>query len=256
MNRIEAFIHSVYAHVKDVKEVDELKMEMKTHLLEAVEELKAEGKSEEEAVTIALERFGDEGMLQGKVAEYFRMPRMFSVNLLRTAIGFAVLGILIGCMFAFNEYRLLSQRIHVAESVLYALDADQELSEAGKTLIIEQAVKASQIVYLTIFQRDSDSSSKEAFKYQNPKPFKSMMYLNGMAGTVYSNGKWSVDINYEHFYLAWINAIVTCFVVYWVLFAIWAMIQAYKHHRLHALWMVAFSLFNVPAYLAYRASLR
>ncbi|WP_276316373.1 permease prefix domain 1-containing protein, partial [Paenibacillus artemisiicola] len=46
MKRIEEFITSVYAHVKD-KEANELKTEMRTHLLEAVEELKAEGKSEE-----------------------------------------------------------------------------------------------------------------------------------------------------------------------------------------------------------------
>ncbi|TMV42900.1 hypothetical protein FE783_36810 [Paenibacillus mesophilus] len=255
MKRIDEYVSSVYAHV-DGNEAKELKEEMRVHLLEAVEELKEEGKSEEEAVSIALERFGDEQLLRRKVVEHFRVPRVFSVNLLRTAIIFAVLGILIGCIFAYNEYRLLYQRESVEEFTLSVLNADREISEGDKEIIVEYVEKAPQVKNLYIYPENSDSYFKEAFEYQNPKPFKHIMYLNGMAGKAYSNGSWIVNINFEHFHLAWINAIVICFVVYWVLFAIWAMIQAYRHCKLHPLWMVAFSLFNVPAYFVYRASLR
>jgi cytochrome c-type biogenesis protein CcmH/NrfF len=59
MKQIEAFVDSVYQNVGgNEKEIQELKAEMKNHLLEAVDELKKEGKSEQEAIDIAIDRFG------------------------------------------------------------------------------------------------------------------------------------------------------------------------------------------------------
>ncbi|MGG4471521.1 hypothetical protein ABER68_26430, partial [Paenibacillus alvei] len=40
-------------------------------------------------------------------------------------------------------------------------------------------------------------------------------------------------------------------VVYWVLFAIWAIINSYHQRRLNAGWIISFSLFNVLGYLIY-----
>jgi hypothetical protein len=256
MKRIDEYVNSVYAHI-DGNEAKELKEEMRVHLLEAVEELKAEGKLEEEAVSVALERFGDERMLKGRVAEYFQVPYIFSVNLLRTAIVFAITALLIGGLFAFNWLRQNDQEERVMQSALSVLKANHEISEADKKLIVEySSSEAPQIKTLEIRPYSADVKDKEGFTYHNPKPFKHIMYWNGMAGRAASNGTWVVDIGYEHFELAWINAIVVCLVVYWVLFAIWAMIQAYRNRRLHVLWLVAFSLFNVPAYIIYRSSMR
>ena len=51
MKQIDEFVNSVYQHVGgNKKEIQELKAEMKSHLLEAVHELKTEGKSEQEAI--------------------------------------------------------------------------------------------------------------------------------------------------------------------------------------------------------------
>lgn len=255
MKRIDEYVNSVYAHI-DGDEAKELKEEMRVHLLEAVEELKLEGKLEEEAVSIALERFGDERMLRGRVAEYFRVPNIFSVNLLRTAIVFAIAALLIGALFTFNWLRQHDKEERVMQFALSVLNADREISEADKQLIVDYATsEAPQIKTLEI-RPIANVNDKEGFIYHNPQSFHHIMYWNGMAGRAAGKGTWEVDIRYEHFELAWINAIVVCLVVYWVLFAIWAMIQAHRHCRLQAFWMVAFSLFNVPAYLVYRASLR
>ncbi|UYZ11553.1 permease prefix domain 1-containing protein [Brevibacillus sp. WF146] len=57
MKQIEAFVDSVYQHVgRNEQEIQELKDEMKSHLLEAFDELKREGKSEQEAIAIAIDR--------------------------------------------------------------------------------------------------------------------------------------------------------------------------------------------------------
>lgn len=246
MKRIEEFINSVYARVDDGQEAMELKTEMRTHLLDAVEELKAEGKSEQDAISIALERFGDERMLSGRITEYFMVPRIFSVNLLRIAIIFAIAGLLIASLFAFNEFRQNNELERVMQGILSELNTDQEISEADKIKIVEFAQSSPDIKRIKISPDYNSTIDNEGFTYNHPKPFKHIMYWNSTAGTTATNGTWRVDTSYEQFDLAWINMIVVCLVVYWVLFAIWAMIQAYRHRRLHALWMVAFSLFNVP----------
>lgn len=61
MKRIEEFVDSMYLNVEgNQQEIHELKAEMKNHLLEAVYELKAEGKTEQQAITMAIKRFGEE----------------------------------------------------------------------------------------------------------------------------------------------------------------------------------------------------
>lgn len=246
MKKIDEYVNSVYTHV-DGNEVKELKEEMRTHLLEAVHELKAEGKSEKEAINIAIEHFGDGQMLRGKITEHFRLPRVFSVNLFRTAIIFAVLSILIGCVFAFNEYRAFTQRANIAQYTLAVLD-DGGFNETNKELIVEYVKEASQLVSLDIYQRDTQEL---AFEYQNSESFKDVPYINGMGGKVYDNQSWAVDILYEHFHLAWIYAIAVSLTIYWVLFTIWATINAYRHRRLNAGWIIAFALLNVVGYLIY-----
>ena len=186
-------------------------------------------------------------MLRREIAEHFRLPRVFSVNLLRTAIIFAVLGLLIGCIFAFNEYRSFTQRTNIAQYTLALLD-EGRISEANKELIVEYAKESSQIISLDIYQRDTQEL---AFEYQNSESFKDIPYINGMAGKVYDNPNWAVDILYEHFHLSWIYAIAISLTSYWVLFTIWAIINVYHHRRLNAGWVITFALLNVVGYLFY-----
>ncbi len=39
--------------------------------------------------------------------------------------------------------------------------------------------------------------------------------------------------------------------VFWVLFTIWATINAYHHRRLNAGWVIAFAFLNIVGYLIY-----
>ncbi|WP_423251548.1 permease prefix domain 1-containing protein, partial [Priestia megaterium] len=52
MKKINQFVDSIYSDVSG-KEAEEMKEEMRTHLIETVEDLKLEGKSEKEAIEIA-----------------------------------------------------------------------------------------------------------------------------------------------------------------------------------------------------------
>lgn len=61
MKKVEDYVNNLYTGVdpKD-PEIKELKEEMKVHLIESVKELQREGYSEEEAMELAIERFGGE----------------------------------------------------------------------------------------------------------------------------------------------------------------------------------------------------
>lgn len=95
MKQINDFIDSVYQKFDGNKnEVKELKTEMKNHLIEAVQELKLEGKSETEAVRIAIERFGGEKEIRTVIGQLFKVQKQFSRWLLYCAIFFLLLSLL------------------------------------------------------------------------------------------------------------------------------------------------------------------
>ena len=77
MKQIEAFVDSVYQNVGgNKKEIKELRAEMKSHLLEAVHELKSEGKSEEEAINRALLKdIGGEKEVRSVVGQSFKAQK-------------------------------------------------------------------------------------------------------------------------------------------------------------------------------------
>lgn len=78
MKQIDAYINSVYHGVEETKEVKELKEEMRQHLLDAVEGLKAEGKTEEESVYIAIGRFGEIPHLSTNIQMVFDDQKRFT----------------------------------------------------------------------------------------------------------------------------------------------------------------------------------
>ena len=87
MKQIEVFVDSVYQNVGgNKKEIKELKAEMKNHLLEAVHELKKEGKLEQEAIDIAIDRFGGEKEMRSVVGQLFKTQKTFAKWVLYLAL--------------------------------------------------------------------------------------------------------------------------------------------------------------------------
>ena len=90
MKQIDEYLNKLYKGLNN-SQVKESKEEMKIHILEIVNELKQEGKSEQEAIKIALERFGDQDFLNGGLLFLFNNQNKFSSSLLK--IGICFLGI-------------------------------------------------------------------------------------------------------------------------------------------------------------------
>ncbi|EPB9414018.1 permease prefix domain 1-containing protein [Clostridium perfringens] len=85
MREIDNYIDSLYKNIDGIsKENKEIKENMRTHLIESVEELKLEGFSEKESIKIALERFGEINEIRGElktVVERGVKPLLYTVGI-------------------------------------------------------------------------------------------------------------------------------------------------------------------------------
>ncbi|WP_260289028.1 permease prefix domain 1-containing protein, partial [Peribacillus aracenensis] len=96
MKQIEEYVNSVYRNVDgDKNEIDELKEEMQSHLLEAAYELKEKGVSEEEASRMAIENFGDKKHMIKGLSEFFSVQKRFARYILLFSLVSLVLGAII-----------------------------------------------------------------------------------------------------------------------------------------------------------------
>lgn len=94
LKKIEAYVDKVYRHAKgDAQEIKDLKMEMKSHLIETVEELKSEGFSEDEAIRMAKERFGEVNELRAQVSEMIQTQKSFGRRILYFALSLILISI-------------------------------------------------------------------------------------------------------------------------------------------------------------------
>src|SRR5687768_7706663 len=96
MKKIEEYVNSIYRNVDGNKEeINELKQEMHSHLLEAVHDLKQKGKSEEEAIQIAIENFGGKKQIVKGLSEFFNVQKRFA----RYVLLFSLISFIIGAFF-------------------------------------------------------------------------------------------------------------------------------------------------------------
>ncbi|WP_052352755.1 permease prefix domain 1-containing protein [Neobacillus dielmonensis] len=94
MKQIDKYVNSIYKNVAgDKQEIEDLRQEMRSHLVEAVEELKSKGKTEEEAIRIAIENFGGKNQIIQGLSEFFKVQKRFSNYVLSFALIFLVFGI-------------------------------------------------------------------------------------------------------------------------------------------------------------------
>jgi hypothetical protein len=159
VKQIDEFVNLIYSDVKG-KEAKELKQEMRSHLLEAVSELKAEGKSEKEAIDIAISRFGDEKQITKGLFTLFKAQNNVTKNLFRTSMVALVLGliVLIGLIWTENNNQNRLQNIDQTVDSVFGILADGTFSEEKNKKIISLVEATKEIEHFVI--------------YKNPEPGK------------------------------------------------------------------------------------
>jgi len=261
MKQIEAYVEELYQGVGgNKKEINESKKEMKSHLLEAVHELKQEGKSEKEAIQLAIERFGGEQEMRSVVGQLFKAQRIFANWILYLAITVLLLSIVAVGLISAYENENASENSEVASAVHEILTSQGSLTDSMKTEIAALIDGTDQISKVEIYNVngvgvnsvfDYVESAKPEYQYSksvwSPDWLLANFYPYGSGG----GNKWYVEME-TRLIGSWMGIILfSGLAVYATLFTIWATINAYHHRRLNIAWIIAFAIFNVVGYLVY-----
>jgi hypothetical protein len=263
MKQIEDFVDSVYHNVAgNEQEIQELKAEMKSHLLEAVDELKKQGKSEQEAIAIAIERFGGEKVTRAVVGQLFQVQKIFAKRVLYLAFTCIVLtSLLCGVLWAIDKGNR-NENLTVAQTLIGMVEKQEVISEELKEKIDAFVQDKDQILNLQIYKMDEvkretgngiishhTNEAIPAYQYENAGSAPDWMLID--LGYDLNGATWYVQMEAKKIF-AFIPFVSFAGVaVYATLFTIWATINAYHHKRLNMGWIIVFAIFNVVGYLIY-----
>lgn len=254
MKQIEAFVDSVYQNVGgNKKEIKEMKAEMKGHLLEAVHELKTEGKLEQEAIEIAIERFGGEKEIRSVIGQLFKTQKTFAKWVLYTATAFLLISTLIFSIVMPIEKSKLDQSNQGASQILNSLGDNKGVSAQLETDIQEIVQNSVRITGISIYDYEG---TEAIYSFREKGLFSIWNNMGFLSYNSYgeSNNTWHVEIESKSYEGTAIYLLLVGIIVYWTLFTIWATINAYHHKRLNVGWIIVFALFNVIGYLIYYIS--
>jgi hypothetical protein len=263
MKQIEAFVDSVYHGVGgNQKEIKELKAEMKSHLLEAVHELKLEGKAEQEAIDIAIERFGGEKEMRSIVAQLFQAQKTFAKWVLYCSVAFLLLSLSIfGFVWQYEEQHSHELSV-IATQIADELKGKDEVSQEMKKEIARLVESTDFISEVSIYNSKNIRTEGKDWVLYNTELMKPDYQYQRIAWTPvwlaadffpYGNGdeQWYVEMQNRSFDSLAGYVLLGGVAIYWTLFTIWATINAYHHRRLNIGWIIVFALFNVFGYLVY-----
>ncbi|AJI25207.1 PLDc_N domain-containing protein [Priestia megaterium] len=263
MKRIEAFVDSMYLNVDgDKQEIEELKAEMKNHLFESVQELKEGGKTEQQAITIAIQRFGEEKEMRAVIGQLFEIQKIFAKRVLYIAIVCLILTISMGSFLwkiddstaqgLSETSTLISKELENKDVMTFSMKRKIETLVEDTNYISEVTIYNSKDIR-SVSQNSGDyhwKSQNPDFQYQ--RTIWAPKWL-GVDSSTSGNGneQWFVLIESRSFDQLQVIVIFMGGAIYWTLFTIWAIINAHHQKRLRIGWIFIFIGLNVLGYLLY-----
>ncbi|MCM3599066.1 permease prefix domain 1-containing protein [Metabacillus idriensis] len=203
MKQIDEFVNSIYENVSG-KEAAEMKEEMRNHLIETVEELKAEGKIEEEAISIAIKRFGDGKQITKGLLSLFKAQNKVVKNLFRLAYVCLIigLGIFIGLMI--RDKMVGDEQIEVQAVLNDVINTSyKEFPEDVKSQIISNLKDATndKLVYFALYKKQ-EGTPEHINVTEQPQFYGEMdqVLKYGDTREVYfanDNNNWYAEVGYD-----------------------------------------------------------
>ncbi|MFC4812916.1 permease prefix domain 1-containing protein [Paenibacillus sp. GCM10023250] len=262
MKQIEAFVDSVYQNAGgNKKEIKELKAEMRSHLLEAVHELKKEGKSEKEAAELAIERFGGEQEMRYELAQLYHKKGLIAKRVLFAAITVLIVAI-ISFQFLYQRDYLSSNDFphRMNDKIINSLKDHESLTDEVKKeveTIVQSHKRVNKIEIYNTKGLEGDElfnnleNSKPLYSYSNDVYTKRLLwagYYRGGNGV----GDWFVYTSAFGYYVESILILVLGVALYWALFTIWAIIYAFHTtKKVSVKWTLIFLFFNMIGFAGF-----
>jgi hypothetical protein len=268
MNGIDKYLNSIYRGASgSSKETEDLKQEMRNHLIQTVKELQENGVTEEESVRIAIERFGEVFQIRNELNHVLRFQKLFAQKTrMSSLILLAVSVILLVTSFILNQgyakrYKNMDSEIKLVETKLVnggIANVDVYLKEIFKD------DKNNQLTYVAIkelTQNFDSSKNNEVFpgeiKYTYPEKIKNEYYRNRFGSYVTVNNtkylletgvKTSANTNNSSVYL---GLAILVFMICWVLWIVWSIINVYRYGRLNTKWCILLILTGIIGYFIF-----
>lgn len=178
MKQIEEYVNNVYRDVKgNEKEIQELKLEMNNHLLESVQGLKSEGKSEREAINVAIDRFGKENELRSILGQLFQIQKTFGKRLLYIGLGIFLLSIIIFVYTLIPANGLNNEQTSIADEILAIVPKEGQLSKSTREEI-ESLIRNAKFTIEKVVVKSYSTGNEIVYEYG--------MYGNSNSGKLYS----------------------------------------------------------------------
>lgn len=267
MTKIEAFVDSVYQNVGgNKKEIQELKAEMTSHLMESVYELKLEGKTDQEAIELAIERFGGEKEMRSIVGQLFKAQKIFAKWMLYIAVSILFLSLFIfGLLYIqsdsdANELSVIATHINDVLENKEVISPDMG-NEIERFIESTNQIASVEIIDVSDIKKTEDFGGYgDVFNYvEQAKPdyqYKRIVWAPEWLSPDfydYGNGdnQWYVNMKHRSFGDLESLVLFVGLAIYWTLFSIWAVINAYHQKRLNIGWTLTFIVFNIVGYLVY-----
>jgi hypothetical protein len=165
--------------------------------METVEELKLEGKTQDEAIEIALYRFGDEKQIARGLFSLFKEQSAVIKKLFRCSVVLFIIGFIFLAVIFTKDQMISSKNATSRSAIQHLIDnlGSSPLSQIDKERIINKTVKESTIEDLSLYKKPEGS----------PRRFKESqfpdIYSKMDKEIVYGNERvWDTGIENQYWY--------------------------------------------------------
>jgi hypothetical protein len=250
MERIQSFLNKLNMDFNmSPKEVNETKEEIRNHLLEFVQEARQRGLSEEQAVSEALEQFGDEQQIKKEFNS--SLPKQKKSTLLKISLLFLIAAVIVQIVnfsiMEFHEYERESFLRSTENNLLlttplgsYTKQMESEISMAILEGVIKDIAIQEHLSQEYIFR----SIDNEGFGQDDSSWIDTVVKER-----VINGGDKTFQIQYSYNIL--INTIFASLVLlsgYWIVFAYWFNLS-FRDKK----WTAIILLTNLLGFLYYKA---
>lgn len=264
MNKIDKYIDSVYKGMSDFsKETEDLKQEMRDHLILTTKELKDAGLTEEESIKIAIDRFGEEFQLRNEVNQVLNFQRQLAQKILKASFYLLAIAttLVIMSFFAHNNYLKHYQTMNSQIKTVERFLIKQGLDDVDEYLkVIFNGENNSELTYVAIkelpenpLERSGSFPGKIVYSY--PEVIKNEDYNNRIDNVVTAN-----NINYlieagvknpssTNKSGLFIGLALLLFSICWVLWIIWSIMTVYELGYLNTRRYILLFLTGIIGYL-------
>lgn len=165
MKSIDQFVDSLYKGVDgNLEEISGFKEEMKAHLIETVKELKKEGRTEEESLRIAYERFGEIKIINTGLLNLFHKQKKFIWFILISAIVFLLIGVTSYIFMSQRDLKFQKEQKILTQGILDIVKDSDTITEENKLKIEEIVQKYNYINYIALFKIEDNSQIQKAIE--------------------------------------------------------------------------------------------